>query len=186
MFDDLERTKLNVVDVLGCINEYCENQGFKAIIIANEDKIIYSSTGASQVVIINKDSSTTTPPPLNLAYLEIKEKIVARTIRCKPDYQLILHAILYNDQMFDKEYSRFLQDNEQLICCIFDMTPEDSEYSNIYSGAPAANDSKNAPRRTRNLRSLKCALQDFHRVIDALPRIKWTISAYICTTLSSL
>ena len=39
VFDDLERSKLDTVDILGCINEYCENRGFHTIVIANEDKL---------------------------------------------------------------------------------------------------------------------------------------------------
>ena len=33
VFDDLERTNIPCIDLLGCINDYCENQGFNTIII---------------------------------------------------------------------------------------------------------------------------------------------------------
>ena len=39
VFDDLERTNISCTDLLGCINDYCENQGFNTIIVANEEKI---------------------------------------------------------------------------------------------------------------------------------------------------
>ena len=39
VFDDLERSKLDTIDVMGCINEYTENQKFHTIVVANEDKI---------------------------------------------------------------------------------------------------------------------------------------------------
>lgn len=39
-FDDLERSKLDTIDILGCINDYCENFCFHVIVIANEDKIV--------------------------------------------------------------------------------------------------------------------------------------------------
>lgn len=38
VFDDLERCCLETVDILGAINEYCENQKFHTIIIANQEK----------------------------------------------------------------------------------------------------------------------------------------------------
>ena len=57
VFDDLERTNISYTDLLGCINDYCENQGFNTIIVANEEKI--------------EDKSDD-----GLSYLEIKEKIV--------------------------------------------------------------------------------------------------------------
>ena len=39
VFDDLERTNITYTDLLGCINDYCENQNFNTIIVANEEKI---------------------------------------------------------------------------------------------------------------------------------------------------
>ena len=39
VFDDLERSNISCTDLLGCINDYCENQGFNTIIVANEEKI---------------------------------------------------------------------------------------------------------------------------------------------------
>ena len=39
VFDDLERCNINLVDVLGTINSYCENQKFHTIIVANQMKI---------------------------------------------------------------------------------------------------------------------------------------------------
>ena len=43
VFDDLERSKLDTIDVLGCINDYCENKKFHTIIVANEDKMQVSA-----------------------------------------------------------------------------------------------------------------------------------------------
>ena len=43
VFDDLERCKIDCVDVLGSINDYCENKKFHTIIVANQDKIQISS-----------------------------------------------------------------------------------------------------------------------------------------------
>lgn len=46
VFDDLERTNIPCADLLGCINDYCENQNFNTIIIANERKIKDKSDNA--------------------------------------------------------------------------------------------------------------------------------------------
>lgn len=35
IFDDLERANLSVIDLLGCINEYCENMHINTIVVAN-------------------------------------------------------------------------------------------------------------------------------------------------------
>ena len=61
VFDDLERTNISCTDLLGCINDYCENQGFNTIIVANEEKI--------------KDRSDN-----ELSYREIKEKNSAKEL----------------------------------------------------------------------------------------------------------
>ena len=45
VFDDLERSNISCTDLLGCINDYCENQNFNTIIIANEEKIGEKSEG---------------------------------------------------------------------------------------------------------------------------------------------
>ena len=37
VFDDLERCCMNISDVLGIINDYCENQKYHTIIVANQE-----------------------------------------------------------------------------------------------------------------------------------------------------
>lgn len=39
IFDDLERSNLSTGDLLGCINDYCENLHINTIIVANEQRI---------------------------------------------------------------------------------------------------------------------------------------------------
>lgn len=78
IFDDLERSKINKTDVLGCINEYCENLRFNTIIVANEDEL-------------EKRSGN---DPKEISYREIKEKIITRTIKHKPDIEQILNSLI--------------------------------------------------------------------------------------------
>ena len=58
VFDDLERCKMPIGEVLGFINAFVEHDGVKAIIIANETKMIKADTG----------------------YREIKEKLIGQTL----------------------------------------------------------------------------------------------------------
>ena len=60
IFDDLERCSMKVSDVLGYINSFVEHEGFKAIIVANEDEIL-KRTGEER-------------------YAEIKEKLIGQTL----------------------------------------------------------------------------------------------------------
>ena len=50
VFDDLERCKINTVDLLGAINEYCENRNIKTIILAAEDVILKNEENIKKVV----------------------------------------------------------------------------------------------------------------------------------------
>ena len=97
IFDDLERSKLGTLNVLGCINEYCENQGFNTIIVANEEKI--ESEGEDQ----NKQV---------ISYSEIKEKIVARTVQHQPDFEKTIHSVIEGHEWPDEGYRQFLLDKE--------------------------------------------------------------------------
>ena len=39
VFDDLERSNLDIIEIMGVINDYCENQKFHVIVVANQEKI---------------------------------------------------------------------------------------------------------------------------------------------------
>ena len=61
VFDDLERCRMSSVDVLGVINDYCENQHYHTIIVANQAKIkrqreITKITGEIQQVPAESDT----------------------------------------------------------------------------------------------------------------------------------
>lgn len=95
VFDDLERTNISCTDLLGCINDYCENQGFNTIIVANEEKI--------------KDRSDN-----ELSYREIKEKIVQRVIPFVPDYEEVVSNSI-ELMSCGIEYKGLLRKNEKLL-----------------------------------------------------------------------
>ena len=135
VFDDLERTSLDDIDVLGCINEYCENLQIKTIIVAYEDKI-QKSENEERPDLVKSDSK--------MPYKEIKEKIVSRTIKCVPEYGEIIAKIVkdFNDQK--GKYKSFLSENETKMLNLFNSGKSD------------------------NIRSLKCAIQDFQRLFYEL------------------
>lgn len=146
VFDDLERSTLDEVAVLGCINEYCENKHIKTIIVANEEKILEKNfeqeADISQEAGFDKTMHTDTV--VKIKYSEIKEKIVVRTIKNIPDYKSIFTKIItdYNTQV--EEYKNFLIENKMCLVSVFT------------SGSIA------------NIRSIKCAIQDFQRVFIEL------------------
>lgn len=67
-FDDLERSKLDIEIVLGCINRYVEHNKIKTILICNESEI-------------NKN---------NKKYIKIKEKMIGFSFKYKPSLDLVI------------------------------------------------------------------------------------------------
>ena len=178
VFDDLERSKLDTIDVLGCINDYCENQGFYTIIVANEDKILDRKNEKSELSMSKADVSNTEnqtkmvvmlphqqDSTTLISYKEIKEKIIERTIKYKPDYNSIIHAVIKDQVHLSDEYYDFIRQNEQDILRFF-ASPVDEYFvggvDNIFK------EIEEATSPSHNIRSLKCALQDFYRIYRVL------------------
>ena len=151
IFDDLERCNINTADILGIINDYCENKGFHTLIVANQEKID------------TKLSDETN----GLTYNEMKEKLIQRTITYTPDYKKIVDSVISNVNCGSKTYSEFLQQHSDEILDLFA-----SEYTFVPDDKAESKD-KPQPSRPHNIRSLKCALNDFFRVYELL--IKYEI-----------
>lgn len=164
VFDDLERSRIPVDELLGCINEYCENQHFHTVIIANENKVSSSDDA-------------------KIPYSEMKEKIIQRTVPYMPDYQAIISSVINQlaegYQKDDNRYCEFLRTNSASICTLFSSHQvNDGSLERVESGSQGyseEDDRKDAnyirslyKNKPHNIRSLKAALQDFRRVFDML------------------
>ena len=158
VFDDLERSNIAIQEKLGAINEYCENQHFNVIIVADEKKLV---TG--------------------LEYQDFKEKIVQRTIQYKPYYRDVVHSVI--SAVKKEEYKTLLLENEGYIAALFagqdiegnSLDVHVSETSGVYRRLFAQEEIDNEERRKEllksrphNIRSLKTSIQDFERVFDVL------------------
>ncbi|MGD9623696.1 MAG: P-loop NTPase fold protein [Arcobacter sp.] len=71
IFDDLERCSINIVDLLGYINNFVEHQSYKVILIANEEELEKTEK-----------------------YTQIKEKLVGKTFEFKTDVDLAYDSFL--------------------------------------------------------------------------------------------
>ena len=182
IFDDLERCRMSSVDVLGIINDYCENQKFHTIIVANQEKMKAKHeptqiTGEIQHFPCNSRSSETPDhtskisfniPPIekegDLAFSEIKEKIIQRTVRYLPDYPKIVHAVICNLSYDDAAYKAFVTNCEDGLLNLFAPDRDDSiPFPEV--GYPSSSPADNTPSVIpHNIRSLKCAIRDFYRV----------------------
>ncbi|RJE47197.1 MULTISPECIES: P-loop NTPase fold protein [unclassified Dehalobacter] len=182
VFDDLERCRMSSVDVLGIINDYCENQKYHTIIVANQEKIItkqestqitaeiqFVSSKKSKVESNEKKATLTInmPPQMEqgeISYTEIKEKIIQRTVQYLPDYPEIVHAIIKGMKYKDSEYNAFVERCEEGLLELF--APDRNTFG--YGGKQTEKGMEQPWRRTHNIRSLKCAISDFYRVYSIL------------------
>ena len=163
VFDDLERSNLKTLELVGVLNDYCENQHFNIILIANEEKV-------------DKSNSE------RLSYYEIKEKLVQRTILYQPNFNSIIESIIEENRDTDKEYYQFLSNNKDMVSSLFlgrdtDGQPIDKTFEEKLSVISLDSDAKKdevkrekeiLKKRQYNLRALKSAFQDFKRLYDIL------------------
>ncbi len=107
-FDDLERCRIPIKELLGFINGFVEHKQLKCLIIADENKIFESET--------NQKTS----------YYSIKEKVIGRVINYKPELTDTLPK-LFERYSGNPTYHKFLKENENYIKALF----EEQKESNI-------------------------------------------------------
>ncbi len=163
-FDDLERANVDVIDILGYINNFVEHDHIKTIIICNEKELstkLKSSNLEMKTFIAtylldkeNKLNIKTDEPMVERIqdtieyvfdkandYERIKEKLIGETFEYAPEFTYIINGLFMRYERYP-ELIRFLRQNSNLITSTFNK-----------SG-------------TRNLRILKHALNDFKKVFD--------------------
>lgn len=100
-----------------------------------------------------------------LPYKDIKEKLITRTIHYEPEYDQIIEGIVGAYKAQSTEYKEFLNKNRNRICNVFNKN------------------------EIKNLRSLKCAIQDFERVyqtfkeLDYMTKIDETFISFLTYVL---
>lgn len=162
-FDDLERANVDVIDILGYINNFVEHDHIKTIIICNEKELstklkssnVEMKTFIATYLLDKEHKLLTSEKPMVEKiqdtiedvfdkandYERIKEKLIGETFEYAPEFTYIINGILMRYEKYP-ELIRFLRTNTALIISTFEK-----------SG-------------TRNLRILKHALADFKRVYD--------------------
>ena len=110
IFDDLERTNLSQVEILGCINEYCENLHIKTIIVANEEKIENRSA--------SEGGSSADRKREFLNYSEMKEKLIEQTVRLHVDETAVIDSILKQYRTSLAGYTDFLLASRRELCSL--------------------------------------------------------------------
>ena len=109
VLEDLERSGIDILEVLGYVNNLVEQDGVKVLLVANEEELIQYiplkvSTKANLERTEMLDRITGHRDRLftdsTIAYLKVKEKTISDTIEFEEDYQTAIREIV---QMFDNE-----------------------------------------------------------------------------------
>ncbi len=162
-FDDLERANVDVIDILGYINNFVEHDHIKTIIICNEKELstklkssnLEMKTFIATYLLDKQDELNKTDKPMVEKiqdkiehvfdkandYERIKEKLIGETFEYAPKFDYIINGILMRYEN-NPDLIRFLRENTGLIISTFNK-----------SG-------------TRNLRILKHALNDFMKIYE--------------------
>ena len=82
IFEDLERSGVDIVEFLGYVNNLCEQDGVRVLLVANENEIVKSTN-----------------------YSRIKEKTIGDTINFSSDYYESIKSIL---EKFDNKYFKLM------------------------------------------------------------------------------
>ena len=163
-FDDLERANVDVIDILGYINNFVEHDHIQTIIICNEKELstkLKNSNLEMKTFIAtylldkeNKLNIKTDKPMVERIrdtieyvfdkandYERIKEKLIGETFEYAPEFNYIINGLLMRYEKYP-DLIRFLRENTGLIISTFNK-----------SG-------------TRNLRILKHSLTNFKKIFD--------------------
>lgn len=162
-FDDLERANVDVIDILGYINNFVEHDHIKTIIICNEKELstklkssnLEMKTFIATYLLDKQNELVKADKPIVEKiqdkiehvfdkandYERIKEKLIGETFEYAPKFDYIINGILMRYEN-NPDLIRFLRENTKLIISTFNK-----------SG-------------TRNLRILKHALNDFKKIYE--------------------
>ena len=167
-FDDLERANVDVIDILGYINNFVEHDHMKTIIICNEKELatkmksenLEMKTFIATYILDKQGDLNNTDLPLvekikdriekvferTNDYERIKEKLIGETFEYAPKFDYIINGILMRYES-SPSYLKFLRENSSYIMSTFKR-----------SG-------------TRNLRILKQALNDFKKIYEMTEKL---------------
>ncbi len=180
-FDDLERANVDVIDILGYINNFVEHDHIKTIIICNEKELSnkLKSTNLEMKTFIatylldkEGDLNKVTDKPMvekiqdKIEYVfdkandyeRIKEKLIGETFEYAPEFNYIINGLLMRFEN-NGDLIRFLRENTGLIVSTFNK-----------SG-------------TKNLRILKHSLNDFKKVFEMVNKYYPNTSTRVLQTM---
>ena len=80
VFEDIERSQIDIIDFFGYINNLCEQDGVKVLLVANEKELLKYETKADNITDKKDGNKIKVLTEKSKEYLRIKEKTVSDTI----------------------------------------------------------------------------------------------------------
>lgn len=90
VFEDIERTQIDIIELLGYINNMCENDGVKVLLVTNESELLTTyekNEGEGKTTRYYTDDA--------LAYKRAKEKTIGDTIHFQCDLTSAIKEIIH-------------------------------------------------------------------------------------------
>ncbi len=110
ILEDIERSSIDIFDILGYVNDLTENNDAKILLVTNEDAVLYNNIKGDLQDMekkIDKDSE------LTKKYLQEKEKTISDTIKFKGNYKDAIKAII-SDMNFDDSDKMYFTEKESI------------------------------------------------------------------------
>lgn len=128
ILEDLERSGIDIIEVLGYVNNLVEQDGVKVLLVANEDEIIQykpieteNKEEQKTVELLDKlsEHKNRVFTDNTVKYLKVKEKTVSDTIQFKEDYKTAIKDII---RIFGNSTLDYFLDSESVETILNVMT----------------------------------------------------------------
>lgn len=107
VLEDIERTQIDIIELLGYINNMCENDGVKVLLVTNENVLLQYHIEKDNKKELHKETTEYKKiySEKALKYLKAKEKSVADTLQFHADFQETIDSII--DKFKNDDLSSF-------------------------------------------------------------------------------
>lgn len=96
VFEDIERTQMNIIELLGYINNMCENDGVKVLLVTNESELLHYHFEKDTTTEYGKEKTIFKKIYSEKAqkYIKAKEKSISDTLQFYADFQQTMDSII--------------------------------------------------------------------------------------------
>jgi len=106
VFDDIERCAIPINELFGYINYFVEHGGHKAILIANQEDIIFKDDADGEEAKIR--------------YQKIKEKLIGKTFEIQADIEEALES--FSKELVDSKLLKHVNDYPRIIQKVYELS----------------------------------------------------------------